>query len=478
MRLANKLHVRTRDHTIRDHLLIRPGDAWSESRARECERTLRALGILEPYRIVGHRVGDSVDVVVQTRDDWTTRPEFALESASDQSFFTVSLVEQNLLGHGKAVSVSYRETPEGITRSAGYGDPNVLGSRLRLSVAGGNGTEGASQSVEVGVPFYAEDTPYSYGVHWSLVTSVARLFLAGEEGATFDRRIEESEIHWGRGWRRETSVARLSGSFLIRDQRFGASQLVPGAPPEFAGGEENLHVRRLAGKARLWCPRYEEWEGLDRLGGVEDVDLGPSAQLTLGFSPRALGGTADEGCVGAKLDGGFRSGAHSFAEAHLDVTSRLRPDPLDLVGRLKARWVSQLLPHHTLVLAAQGVGAYRPDRDFQEILGGLSGLRGSTVRALAGQEAWRFNAEHRWRLGHDFFELMSLGAVGFYDLGRTFGPGAVEPRWLQDAGVGLRVALPRSGQNRVARLDVAWPIAPQPGDDRGPVFSLGSGQAF
>ena len=170
--------------------------------------------------------------------------------------------------------------------------------------------------------------------------------------------------------------------------------------------------------------------------------------------------------------------ARSFALVRADLTSRWARDPLELVGRLRARWIDQFTPHHTLVLAAYGAAGHRTARDFQEILGGLKGLRASTVRALAGQEAWRFNAEHRWWMGHDFLQVLSLGAVGFYDLGRTFGPGAVESRWRQDAGVGLRIALPRSGQDRVARVDVAWPIARGPGEERGPVLSIGSGQAF
>ena len=55
-RLANTLHVRTRGRTIRDAVLLRSGDPWSETRARESERALRALGILERTPGAQHRV--------------------------------------------------------------------------------------------------------------------------------------------------------------------------------------------------------------------------------------------------------------------------------------------------------------------------------------------------------------------------------------------------------------------------------------
>jgi hypothetical protein len=45
-------------------------------------------------------------------------------------------------------------------------------------------------------------------------------------------------------------------------------------------------------------------------------------------------------------------------------------------------------------------------------------------------------------------------------------------------GFGLRVSLPRSALNRVARFDVAWPVAPARPGVRQAVFSFGSSQAF
>ncbi len=477
-RLANTLHVRTRPRTIRNALLLRPNEAWSDDRARESERALRAMGILEPQPLEPTPVGDSVDVRVVTRDDWTTQPEFAVQSASGASFTSVSLTERNLLGWGKEVGLIYREAPEGVTREAEYTDPNVFGSRLRLSARGGTGSEGASQGFDAGVPFYAENTPYSYGARWNVATSVGRLYQSGEEAAAFDRRLEETEVEWGRGFQRDIDVVRLVGSLLVRDRRFGASRLEPGAPVAFGGAEENLNERRWAAELRWWRPAFVEREGVDRLGGIEDIDLGPMARIAAGFSPRWMGSSADEGYLAARLDGGLGAGLGGFGMASVDFHSRLRRGPREAITHARARWVIQPRRDHTLVLAAYGGYAYQPERDYQEILGGLTGLRALPVRALSGQEVWRFNGEHRWWAGREFLQLLSLGSATFYDLGRTWGPGADDGGWRQDAGLGLRLALPRSGQDRVARIDIAWPIARRPGEQRGPVLSFGSGQAF
>ena len=476
--LANRLHIRTREKTVRDLLLIAPGQPWSETRGRETARALRALRILEPTHLVARRVRDSVDVRVETRDAWTTAPEFAIESGAGQNFMTVSLVERNLLGLGKSVSLVYRETPEAVTRSASWHDPGVFGSRLRLGVTGGTGSEGASQSLDIRVPFYAEDTPFSYGVQWNLVTSVARLFQEGAEAADFDRRIEETEVWWGRGGRQGHDVRRLIYVFHVHDRRFGPSRLQLGAPIEFDGPEENLHTRRLSAEFHWWRPRFSEWRHVERLGGIEDVDLGTSIRVTGGFSPEALGATADEGYGAARLDQGIAAGRRGFGEASLNVSSWLRREPRDLAAQARGRWVTQFEPHRTLVLSAHAATGYRVARDRQEIVGGLNGLRAFGVRELAGQRLWRFNAEHRWLVAHDAFDLVSFGAVAFYDAARAWGPGTAGVGWHHGAGVGLRISLPRSGQDRVARFDIAWPLEPAPDGRREPVFSFGSGQAF
>ncbi|TMQ70044.1 MAG: hypothetical protein E6K80_09785, partial [Candidatus Eisenbacteria bacterium] len=420
-RIANHLHVHTRAATIRDALLLRPGDPWSVERARESMRALRSLGILEPQRIGAIPVDDSVDVRVETRDDWTTQPEFASQSANGTSFTSISLTERNVLGWGKGISLSYHEAPEGISRDAEYQDPNLFGSRLRLSTHAGTGSEGASQGFDVRVPFYAETTPDAYGGHWNLATSVAHLFVSGAEAASFDRRVEETEVDWGQGFLHGPDVVRMIGAFLVRDRRFGASRLEPGAPAEFAGGEDNVNERRWSGEIRWWRPGFIEVEGVERLGGIEDVDLGPTARLTAGFSPRWLGATADEGYLAGGFDGGHSTGRHAFVMASVDGHARLRRDPRETIVHERARWVVQPRRDHALVFAAYGGFAHRPERDYQEILGGLSGLRALPVRGLTGQQAWRFNAEHRWWAGREFFQLFSLGTAAFYDMGRTWG---------------------------------------------------------
>jgi len=68
-RLANHLHRKTRDGTIRRRLLFGPGDTYSRSLLEESERALRHSGYLYDAQIGILRYEDNVvDVFVDTRD--------------------------------------------------------------------------------------------------------------------------------------------------------------------------------------------------------------------------------------------------------------------------------------------------------------------------------------------------------------------------------------------------------------------------
>ncbi|MGH7732069.1 MAG: hypothetical protein ACRENJ_12565, partial [Candidatus Eiseniibacteriota bacterium] len=109
---------------------------------------------------------------------------------------------------------------------------------------------------------------------------------------------------------------------------------------------------------------------------------------------------------------------------------------------------------------------------------GLNGLRAHDVHALAGHRVWRWNAESRWLIGRDLFQAVSVGAAAFWDAARARGPGSGDEPWQHDAGLGLRIALPGSAVNRVARFNIAWPISPAGPGPREPVFSFSSSEAF
>jgi hypothetical protein len=475
--LANRLHVRTRERTVREQLLFGPGDRWSESGGRETERNLRALYYLTPEQVEAQRDGDSATVTVVTRDIWTTAVEFNLESADGRQYGSLGLTEHNLGGLGKTISLSYHDEQSGRSRALTVDDPSVLGSHLRIHYAAGNGSSGATDQVAAAVPFYAEDTHHAYGVSWNRASSVVRFYQQAGEVANLDERLEETEASWGHGHRRAGLVRRLVYSFLVRDRRLGPTRVLGNAPREFIGGDENLRLRRIALEGRLWRPHFVERINVNRMTLIEDFDLGASAALKLGVAPEFLGSSSDEGFGQLRLAAGGENGL-GFGWVSASASSRYRQQPHQTVAQLDGRWIRQSDSRSALVLAAYGTAGSNVDRDFEAIAGGLNGLRAYPVQAVAGYRLWRLNLEQRWMIGQNYHDLLAVGAVVFADAARAWGPGSAGAGWYTCAGAGLRLSLPRWSPNQILRVDMAWPVSPTRNGMRQPVLTFGSSQAF
>ncbi len=477
LRIANHLHVPTRPATVRSHLLFSEGDAWDPDVGEETARNLRRLQFLQPERIEPVLSGDSLRIVVDTRDLWSTLLDFNIERGGGQTYGAFSFTERNLLGFGKELSAGYTEDPTGISRGIFFNDPAVGGGRTLLRVGGATGADGASNEFTFGVPFWALDAPATSLLEGTRITSVAHLFERGSEVARFDRRIETLELTAGHGGELDGIVRRVTGSFRLFNRRLGPSSVTPGAPADFAGEEDNLRIRRLSGTLALWRPDYIRRSFIEEMGTVEDFDVGQAAEIELGVSPKFLGGTADEAYVRFGLDAGARN-ALGFGRVKISMEGRVRSTPVEVVRRLDARWTSQWAPRHATVLSVLGVEGTRVPRDFQVVFGGLNGLRAYSVHALAGRRAWRFNAEDRWTLPQDIGDQLRVGFAGFYDSARAWGPGSGGSEWFHSLGIGLRMSLARLAPSQILRIDVAWPIEPTRDGRRDAVVSFGSKQAF
>jgi len=100
---ADRLHVETREYVIRRELLFQEGDPADPDVLYESERNLRRLVFLHDNTRIETVARDDgrVDVIVHTRDIWTTRPNVSVSRQGNQTTGRFSFSEQNLGGLGK-----------------------------------------------------------------------------------------------------------------------------------------------------------------------------------------------------------------------------------------------------------------------------------------------------------------------------------------------------------------------------------------
>lgn len=101
-RLANRLHIITKDPVIEKQLLFKPGDPYSKRLSDESERILRENTYFYDVSITPqNRQDGSVDLLVNTRDVWTLKPGFSFSRTGGENKTSVNLEELNLFGRGQ-----------------------------------------------------------------------------------------------------------------------------------------------------------------------------------------------------------------------------------------------------------------------------------------------------------------------------------------------------------------------------------------
>ena len=191
-RAANALHFLTHERFIRSQLLFQVGDPLVPSLLEESARILRSHGFLNPVTITARPAADGCEVIVETRDQWTTEVGLNYGQYGDRSHAGFSLAEQNFLGWGKGLLLDLESEDERNTVTVRYKDPMFLGRRLKLEIGRSNATDGSLDKIALESPFFSLATPRAGGVLWERGDRTEWLYAAGEKavsGAVDERTL-------------------------------------------------------------------------------------------------------------------------------------------------------------------------------------------------------------------------------------------------------------------------------------------------
>ncbi len=470
-RLADKLHVLSREGFIRSMLLFKEGDPLDPATLAESERLLRDSGLLNPVTITAHPVAGGAEVVVETRDQWTTRPGLRYGKAGARTSYGLALSESNFMGLGKHVELDIRRDVERRSWTAIYKDPLFLGTRWQLELVHQDATDGKTEALAVAYPFFSLFTPLAGGAHWRHATLRQYLYSGGKKAVSGH---VESHLYgvWG-GLRLpslERTVDRLTLGFFGEEVRYGEWMWRDATP--YTAPED----RTLVGLEVGWQHQEDRWQVVQGLRGwwrQEDAPLGPNWSASIGFSLPSLGGEARR----ARFSGAFfvaRLSARDYRWVEVRGTGRLagaKPENVVLHGEIGVKTTG---PRGLLARAVADVG-HRLDRDRQLTLGADTGLRGWNPDTFDGTSRAVVNLEFRQQVGGEILHLGVLGVTVFLDGGRTWGArvGPGSGGWRGDVGVGVLFESTRASILRMTRFEVGFPD-----DGSGPVFLLLSGSLF
>jgi hypothetical protein len=459
-RLANKLHIRTRPEVIRQQLLFKTGDPYSQRLVDESARILRSARYLYDASVQPVAFKDGrVDIAVTTRDVWTLNPGLSFSRKGGENTVGVEIEELNLLGTGTDLELSHTSGVDRDSTLIEYKDRNVFDSWVRLRAAYADNSDGSFKALEVERPFYALDSRWTAGVYLQDDEHIQPLYDLGKVVEEFGEHQKFASAFWGwSGGLRNGWVRRWRIGATYDESEFSE---IPGATlPNLVPENRKLVYPWLS--IELVQNDFDKFRNHDQIGRTEDFHLGARFGALLGYADQAYGADRSAWVFSARASHGSGSGDRSALLLSSAVKGRLESGELRntvLDGSL--RYYVRQSERRLFFTTLEGSVGHALDLDTQILLGGDNGLRGYPLRYQGGEARALLTVEQRYFTNWYPFRLFRVGAAAFFDIGRTWGESAVSTPsqgLLKDVGIGLRFGNSRSGLGNIIHVDLAFPL--------------------
>jgi hypothetical protein len=468
-RIANRLHITTREHVVAAILLFRSGSRFDQRVIEESERLMRAYPFISDATIRVLRydaASNTVDVEARIHDTWSFSPDISFSRSGGQNEFGIGLDEGNLLGYGKEFAIGYDSSIDRTERLLRYIDPNVLGGRTRLDMSLANNSDGDRYRIAASRPFFALNSRRSLGAEVLDEQRIDPMYDLGEVIDEFGRERSFLDVSggWSRGLLQGRSLRWLVGA-TYDSQVFSPTADVP--DPLLLPPDRKL-VYPWAGFQILFDD-FRKLMYFNMMGRIEDIPFGLNLSLRAGYASPHYG--ADRAAWIFDFDARKAWEPAPGRYFFLEVGSHARYEDVGLRdSRLttRARYFQRNLGRHLFSVGLTTLVSDHLDPDQQVLLGGDNGLRGYPVRYQAGEHRAVLNVEQRFYTNWYPWRLVQVGAAVFLDAGRTWGQdprGSSNLGMLYDLGMGLRLVAPRSSGQRVIHVDLAFPLNADPSID-------------
>ncbi|MGB8598151.1 MAG: BamA/TamA family outer membrane protein [Burkholderiales bacterium] len=457
-RLANHLHISTRQATVSQQLLFQSGDTYARQKIEESERLLRTRRYLIDVRIlpVAYRDG-RVDIKVHTRDVWTFQPGISLGRSGGANSGSIKIEETNLFGYGKQVSLNYNSNVDRKSTVLDYQDPQLFGSWWTLSTQVGSNSDGRKNALAIDRPFYSFDTRWSAGVRLLEDRRVEPVYDLGSVIDEYRVNQRGATIYYGfSGGLKEGWASRWTVGMAYDDHQFEPQPSGSG----FAPLSRKLVYPWLG--YQLLENQYRKLENLNQIGRTEDIKLGWLINASMGAASTAFGADRKALVMSGSIAHNRAPSESEIVEVRAGASGRIENSQAQNgMASFVGRYYWRQTPRRLFFTSLQIDAGKNLDADQRLTLGGDNGLRGYPLRYQNGSGRWLFTAEQRLFSDWYPFRLFNVGGAVFYDMGRTWGDNPLGSRSagvLRDAGFGLRFGQARSGLGNVTHVDLAFPL--------------------
>lgn len=457
---VNSVHASTRPFVINHQLLFASGQPFSVQRVEESERILRANPYFVDVAIVPWRVcGNSVDMLVITRDLWTLLPKLSYSHTGGDTEWGLEIEDTNVLGTGTQLSFAYHAERERDTASVFYRHPHLAQTRVVLALRYGESTDGYDRGIELARPFYSLDARWSAGVTVRELKLKESLEQSGELTNTFDHISNDYRVHAARSTGLVNNlVRRFWIGFSREEDMFEASETSIAPPPAD-------RVRAYPWVAISMSENeYTVFRNLNSLYRTEDIATGASSSFLVGWADEAVNSELNQWVVEAEYADTPVKRAKHLWRVGSDLDGAWDRDQRRIINSVASFATTY---HYLLSDQWREYAAVRYDhgknlaQDELLQLGGEQGLRGYPAEFALGERRLLINLEQRYYFKTHLFNLLRFGALVFFDMGQTWqeqGIVRAHPQLLRSAGIGLRLNSSKTSIGKIIHMDLAFPL--------------------
>ncbi len=461
--LLNALHSTTHTHVVSSQLLFNIGDKIDVKVIQESERILRTRKYFTNAYIVPESVcGDQVDLLVVTQDAWVLEPQFSFshKTGNTQSGFGIS--DGNILGTGNAFAVTYSENEQ--RNGVGYEfiNPHFLNKKIAVRAQYEDTSDGRNSLLDISRPFYSLDTPWAAGIDLEDVSLIDTIFSRGESINEFRHQSLLNEIFFGKATKVKSNYTeRWLVGFTNEEEKFFATpETVQGLPRDDKAAYPWVEYQYLEN-------RFGVFKNLNQIQRPEDIALGQNFSFRFGFGGKRFDNPDDVVRFKVNYSNVVDIDGNKIFEYEVTVNGRKHLqiselDPVIVTTHMsynffedeKNRWYSRIDYDVGQNLA-----------QYQELtVGGITGLRGYPVDYSRGTKRYVFTLERRYFSDIHIFNLLRVGGVVFFDMGKAWG---LEDQpyspLLTNVGIGLRFSSTKIRVGNVVHIDIGMPTSAKSG---------------
>ena len=462
----NKAHVVTQTSVIRSQLLFKVGDLYAADRAEESARILRSRRYFSSAVIIPVMCGDQLTMLVATQDAWSLEPEISASRKGGENNTAFALTEDNLFGTGSEIALGYESDAERDRFFVNFFSPHVLNSPYAVSFGYGDTSDGEDFSAALVRPFISLLTESSYGIGLTQQNFSETIDLNEIELTEYQRETRRVNMFYGRAFEISSKRSQrwMLGASQLQD-RFGLREDTQSDLPR----DERTNF--VWGEYSFIENDYSVLENFNFIGQLEDLQIGSTGFLRIGFSPSSWNDDdvpqypfefsysdsylKENLFINLSTTGQGSFSADEAARSHLTVNVGVNSSyAIDPANRVNARYrigfTENVRPHEQL------------------LLGGDSGMRGYPLEFQRSRLQSILTIDRRLYTDWHWFNIARVGWIVFADIGMIHKApddrlglsyrDIEENELLADVGFGMRLNSSKTKTNKVLHIDIAFPV--------------------